>query len=289
MAESVLITGGTGFLGSALTRELRERDMVITFITRSPKPASQDRQITLAQLSQEPRHDVVINLAGESVVGLWTSSKKRAIYDSRIDTTKSISRWIGNLDQKPRVFFSSSATGIYGDRGDVRLTEDADPAQEGFLAKVCVDWEAAAKVEGVRTVFPRTSNVLDPSGGYMKSMLKAMRLFPPVVLGDPRAYVPWISLRDWVDLALFCLGNEQVVGPINFASPEPVMQKEMAEGLARTLGKKVHVDVPAPLLKLLLGQFGESILASERAIGQRAVDLGFEFSDPNLESYLRSA
>ncbi len=290
MQQRALITGGTGFIGSALVPALKARGFEVTLITRGSKPyLDGNRTITLESLAGETDYQVVINLAGENILGLWTPGKKDAIYKSRVDTTNTLVGWINSLAVKPEVFLSGSAVGIYGDQGDKPITEEFQTEGiEGFLPDVVRDWEAEAKKAETRTVLMRTSNVLDPSGGYLQTLHMAMRALPPVILGKPDDYVPWITREDWVELALFCLDRTDVSGPVNFATVEPSTQKRMTDTIAGALGKKVLLDVPKGLITTLLGSFGESILASERVYGSRAESLGFKFSHPNLETYIRS-
>ncbi|HWA83201.1 MAG TPA: NAD-dependent epimerase/dehydratase family protein, partial [Fimbriimonadaceae bacterium] len=182
------MTGGTGFLGTALRQRLEELGHATTCLSRTrAESAGPTTFVLYERLDRLEPHDWVINLAGESVVGLWTRAKRRAIYESRIETTRRLADWIEKSPEKPSVFLSGSAVGIYGDAGDAPIAESADVSRApGFLAKVCRDWEHAASSaawRGTRTVLLRTGQVLDPGGGFLAKALPMMRRFPIVVLG----------------------------------------------------------------------------------------------------------
>jgi uncharacterized protein (TIGR01777 family) len=288
----VLMTGGTGFLGSALRRRLESDGHEITVVSRSKQgKVGASSFVSWSDLDSEPR-DAVVNLAGESVAGIWTARKRKAIYDSRIDTTRKVAEWIDKQTVKPRVFLSGSAVGIYGDRGAEELTEKTDVSRsEGFLAKVCRDWEQAATPaawKGTRTVLLRTGHVLAPSGGFLGTLLPIFRRLPIVILGDRNAYLPWIALSDWVGLAMGALADDQVQGPLNMAAPNPATQEEFTRAAAAYLGKRVWGRVPKGLIRLGAGEFGKSLTVSERVVPARALELGYEFKHALIGDYFRS-
>jgi uncharacterized protein (TIGR01777 family) len=288
---NVLMTGGTGFLGSALRKRLEEAGHAVTALSRSRSGVQKGTTfVPNDALPKLDPHDAVINLAGESVAGLWTPRKRQAIYDSRIDTTRALAEWIEKSAIKPSVFLSGSAVGIYGDAGDEVLTERTEvSAATGFLAKVCRDWENAASSaawRGTRTVFLRTGQVLDPSGGFLKMTLPLMRRFPIVVLGPRASWFPWIALDDWVSLTLFALENSEVTGPLNLSSPNPATQDELTHAMAAKLGKRVWGRVPRWALKLGAGEFGESITFSERAVPEKGLAAGYGFRFARLQDYI---
>jgi uncharacterized protein (TIGR01777 family) len=290
----VLMTGGTGFLGSPLRKRLESKGHAITCLSRIRTGVEGATTFAPVEtLSGQPPHEAVINLAGETVVGLWTRAKRHAIYESRVQTTRDLADWIEKSEVKPRVFLSGSAVGIYGDAGDKELTESSDVSQaQGFLAKVCRDWELAASSaawKGTRTVLLRTGQVLDPSGGYMAKAVPMMRRFPIVILGRPEAFFPWISLEDWLGVAMFALENESIAGPLNLVGPNPVTQHDSTEAFAKKLGKKVRGTVPPWLLKLGAGEFGESITFSQRAVPDKALAHGYAFEQTSLADYLDQA
>jgi len=290
----ILMTGGTGFLGSALRERLAKVGRSITCLSRSRVGAEAGTTfVPFEALADLGPHEAVINLAGESVVGRWTATKRRAIFESRIGTTRELIEWIERCPVRPKVFLSGSAVGVYGDAGEAELTERSDVSRgEGFLAKVCRDWEQAASPagwRGTRTIYLRTGHVLDPGGGYLAAVLPMMRRFPIVVLGPPKSFIPWISLADWVEMTLFAMDNEAVAGPLNLVSPHPVSQGELAGLLAAKLGKHVWGSVPRWALKLAIGEFGESITVSQRVFPEKALAAGWAFAQDSLASYLDGA
>jgi uncharacterized protein len=290
---NVLMTGGTGFLGNALRRRLESDGHTITCLSRV-KTGVQGKTtfVPIEDLPKLGHHDAIINLAGEPVVGLWTPSKRKAIYHSRLDTTRSIVDWIDKQSDKPNSFLSSSAVGIYGDTGREPITEKVDVSGSGgFLAKVCRDWEQAASPaawKGTRTVLLRTGQVLDPAGGYLKQVLPKFKRLPILVIGNKDAYFPWVALDDWVDMVMCALTNEQITGPLNLVSPNPVTQQELTEALAKKLHKRVWGRVPRWVLKLVAGELGKSITASQRVFPEKALKACYQFKYPDLTDYLAS-
>ncbi len=288
-----LISGGTGFLGSALRAGLTEAGHTITCLSRSRSGSEGSTTfVAIETLQTLPTHDAVINLAGESVAGLWTPGKRRRIYESRVETTHQISDWISRQSEKPRVFLSGSAVGIYGDGGSTELTETTDISRaEGFLARVTRDWEYAASAsswQGVRTIHLRTGQVLDPQGGYLAKVLPLMRRFPIVLLGPGESYFPWIALEDWIGIVMHALADESIQGPLNLTNPNPVTQYDFTTAMAAKLGKRVWARIPKWLLKAAAGDFGVAITYSQRVLPVQAADSGYRFRFPTLASYLAS-
>ncbi|MFI5385254.1 MAG: TIGR01777 family oxidoreductase [Fimbriimonadales bacterium] len=290
----VLMTGGTGFLGSALRRRLEQSGHSITSLSSTRGGIEGGTTfIHEGSLHELGPQDFVINLAGESVVGLWTRSKRRAIYESRVSTTRLLAEWIERSAVKPRAFLSGSAVGIYGDRGTHELTEDSDVSRtEGFLGKVCRDWEHAASPaawRGTRTVLLRTGQVLDPGGGYLAEVLPMARRFPIVILGPRQAYFPWIALSDWVCLVIFAMENEAVSGPLNLVSPNPALQEDFTRSISLRLGKRVWGCVPRWALQLAAGEFGSSMAFSQRVLPEKALKAGYVFEYSTHDAYLSQA
>lgn len=287
----ILMTGGSGFLGSALRRRLESAGDSITCLSRTRRGVEGGTTFVDDEaLFDIGPHDGVINLAGESVAGLWTKSKRHSIARSRIDTTLCLAEWIEKSSVKPSVLLSGSAVGIYGDRGREELTETSDVSRvPGFLAKVCRDWEqaaASAAWRGVRTVQLRTGQVLGRGGGFLGAALPLMRRFPMIVFGSPEAYFPWVALEDWVELTLLALRDEAIVGPLNLSAPRPATHGEFTAALASRLRKRVWGSVPRWALKLGAGEFGESLAASQRVLPAKALEQGYRFQFPSLEGCL---
>lgn len=286
----VAVTGSTGFLGSALSKELEQRGHQVLPISRSASSAL-DWSVEGGFASADALHqlDAVIHLAGEPVTGRWNDDKKRRMKDSRVLSTRRMAEQLADC-ASPKRFVVASAVGYYGDRGDEILTEDAPPGQ-GFLAELAVAWEAAAepaKQAGHRVVHLRTGIVLSPQGGALAQMLPIFRLGLGGKLGSGHQYMPWISLRDWVRMTAEALENEVWMGPYNLTAPNPVRNSEFTRALAQSLGRPAFLSVPAFALKMLYGEFAEEgLLASQRVVPKKALDQGFTFEDEEISETLR--
>lgn len=295
----VLVTGATGFVGRSLVRALAARGDEVAALTRSPESAAR----VLPELSQahqwrpaeEPPParvfdgvDAVVSLAGESVAGRWTGRKKQAILDSR--ERASLDLAAGMKDAGPSVFVSASALGYYGNRGEEELTEDAGPGG-GFLADVCVRWEAAARTapSGVRVVLLRTAHVIGPDGGFLRPMLPLARLGLSGPLGGGRQWWPWVHRSDVVGLVLHAIGNGAVEGPMNVCAPAPVRQREFTESLGRVLGRPAFLPAPRLALRLVLGEFASEVLSSRRMTPAAAQRTGYVYGFEDLDAALRDA
>ena len=290
------IIGASGFIGSALTRAARERGHRVVAYTRKPKNggvphADETRQIqpTGDNPALDPSGlDALVNLAGESVFGYWTSAKKRRIRESRIDLTRRVVDAIQGSKEPPRIFICASGTGAYGDRGDEVLTESSKRGW-GFLADVCAEWEreaARAATLGLRVVYLRTGMVLGAEGGAWPVLRRVFSLRLGSRLGDGRQWVPWIHIDDEVGLILHALEHENYNGPVNLAAPNPVTNAEMTRTIANLLNTSTFIPVPGFGIKLVLGEFGSVVLESARAKPEAALKYGYEFKYTELEHAL---
>jgi uncharacterized protein (TIGR01777 family) len=227
--------------------------------------------------------DVVVHLAGEPVAQRWNADVKRRIAESRVLGTRNLVAGIRKAKYPPKVLVSASAVGYYGDRGDELLTE-ASPPGSGFLPDVCVQWEREALEAvnlGVRVAMVRIGIVLGSGGGALQKMLPAFKAGVGGKLGSGRQWMPWIHLKDLVNLFLFAAATAGLSGPVNGTSPEPVRNSDFTEALARTLHRPAVMPVPAFALKLLMGEMAGVTLESQRAVPAVARDAGFkhEFTD----------
>jgi uncharacterized protein (TIGR01777 family) len=235
--------------------------------------------------------DAIVHLAGEGIAeARWTASRKRAIRDSRVDTSLALVRALGQLDAsvRPRVLVSASAIGWYGDRGDTPLHEQSAPG-EGFLAEVCRDWEGAvfeAQALNVRTVAVRIGVVLGRDGGALKPLLPLFRLGLGGRVGSGRQWFSWIHLRDLVGLLRHVVENPRAVGPVNGVAPEPVTNATFTAELGRVLHRPAVLPVPAMALRAVLGEMSSVLLASQRVEPTAARQLGYSFQYPTLRSAL---
>lgn len=291
----VAITGATGFIGSALVPFLTGAGHEVTRLTRrrTTGPGEVTWNPTAGEL--DPEHlvgvDAVVHLAGEPVAaGRWTAKRRQRIRDSRVQGTALLARTLAAMDDGPRVLVASSGIDYYGDRGDEVLTEDSGPGA-GFLAEVCVAWEAAAdpaRQAGVRVVHLRTGMVLSADGGALPKMLLPFRLGVGGRLGSGEQYMSWITRDDMVRLCAHALSSSTLVGPVNAVAPTPVTNAEFTRTVAAVLSRPALVPVPRFAPRLLLGELADVLLfASQRAFPERAEADGFVFAHPNLENALR--
>lgn len=290
----LVITGGTGFLGSALVGRLRHDRHEVTVLTRNPRAPGE-----LQWNPAVPRGswttaidgaDAVIHLAGAPIAeGRWTERRKAAIHDSRIESTRTIVAAIASARRPPGVLVSGSAVGFYGDRGDEPVTEEAAPGSD-FLARVAVEWEgeALAVPPATRLVLLRTGVALDRSGGALPKMALPFYFFAGGPLGSGRQYVSWIHRDDWVEMVCWALVTGRVTGPLNATAPNPVTNREFATTLGRVLRRPALIPTPAAALRLALGEMGDALLLSgQQARPAKALARGFTFRYPTLAAALR--
>ncbi len=295
----VLVTGASGFIGSSLCDALLVRGDTVIGLTRDPGKARSTNPSVIwhpwePTLERPPAVafegvDGVVNLLGEKINQRWTDEAKQRILESRRTGTRNLLGTIAGLEQKPGVLINQSAIGIYGDRGDAILDEDADGG-EGFDADVVREWEsAAAEAEalGLRLVIVRTGHVLDPDGGFLEKLLPPFRLGVGGPLAGGRQYVSWIHVEDEVGILLWALDNGAVGGTINATAPNPVTNRELSKSLGRALGRPALMPVPGIALDLIYGsEFGHVLKGGQRVVPRRATDLGYSFRFTDLDDAL---
>lgn len=294
-ANRILISGGSGFIGRALVALLAEQGYQCIVLSRDPDRTQAGLPPHARALSYEvpwPPVQAVINLAGESIVGLWTPAKRERIFRSRLKTTNRLVQWITQVSPRPAVFLSMSAVGIYGHRPGEKLTETdpLDPEQK-FRYQVCRAWEEAAeqaRALGVRVVLLRVGNVLHPAGGFLGNLLPLYRRLPVVGVGRPESWFSWISRRDAVRLIRFALDEEGLSGPLNLTAPFPVQQGAFTRLVAARLGKPVRGRLPGRLLRFMVGDFADAFLDSQAIYPAGALAQGFVFRDADLWSAFNS-
>lgn len=298
----IVIAGGSGFLGRALSERFIADGHRVLVLTRGAG-ASAPWEGPRSSLAWTPngiagdwaaaleQADAVVNLAGESIAdGRWTDSRKARILSSRLEATRSLVGAIHALRTPPAVLVSSSAQGFYGDRGDEELSEDA-PAGHGFLADVCVRWEAEARKaeDRTRVVTLRTGIVLTAEAGALPRMLLPFRLFGGGPLGSGRQFMSWIHVDDWVGIAALAVTDGHVRGPVNLGSPAPVRNRDFAAALGRALHRPSLLPAPAFALRLAVGEMaGPLLLASTRMVPSRALAVGYRFHYPDVGDALGS-
>ena len=289
------ITGATGVIGTALAKLAVAHGHEVIAYTRSPAKAevpwaSQVRGVDVsAPLPLDAAGvDVMVNLVGEPILGFWTDAKKQRIRESRIDFTQKLTRCLAAASPRPSALLSGSAVGFYGDRGDEVLADNA-ASGTGFLAQVCMDWEAAARRAeqlGVRVVLLRTGVVLASEGGAFPLMKGAFSACVGGRLGSGKQWMPWIHLQDEVRLILWAAEQSSVSGPLNLVAPKVVTNGEFTSALAQALHRPAFMHAPAFALKGVLGEAATMVLGSQRVEPKATTERGFQFDYPELPEAL---
>jgi uncharacterized protein (TIGR01777 family) len=295
----VLVTGASGFLGSAVCDALLARGDETFALTRDPQRARQGNPTVTWHAwnpaSERPPAsalegvDGVVNLVGEPIDQRWTEAAKQRIRDSRERSTKNLVDAISATEPRPKTLVSQSAVGYYGDRGEAVVDESTGPGST-FDAEVCVAWESAAREAekvGVRVVVVRSGLVLDPEHGLLKQLLVPFKLGVGGPLAGGGQYMPWIHVDDEVRLLLWALDTDGASGTYNATAPNPVTNREFSKALGRVLGRPAVIPLPKLALKARFGgELGEVAAGGQRTIPRRAMDAGFEFRHPELEPAL---
>ena len=295
----VLVTGASGFIGSALCDSLLLRGDTVVGLTRNPQRARSTNPSVLwhpwePTLERPPAAafdgvDGVVNLLGEKINQRWTDEAKQRILESRRTGTRNLLGTIAGLERKPRVLVNQSAIGFYGDRGEAIVDEDASPG-EGFDAEVVREWESAAgeaEALGLRLAIVRTGHVLDPSGGFLAELLTPFKLGVGGPLAGGAQYVSWVHIDDELGILLWALDNEQVRGTINSTAPNPVTNRDFSKALGHALGRPAVMPVPGFVLDLKFGhEFGAVLRGGQRVMPRRAQDLGYAFRFTDIDEAL---
>ena len=292
----VAVSGSHGLIGSSLMHLLTTQGHEAVRLVRSrpndPQNIYWNHRTGEIEAEKLEGLDAVIHLAGESVFApRWTQAKKARIYASRARGTRLLAEALAGLDDPPRVLLSASAIGIYGDRGDEKLTASSPPAESGFLMAVCREWEAAtqpAADAGIRTAQLRTGVVLSPAGGALQLMLPAFQLGLGGTLGYKEQWFPWIALDDALGGYYHALMTDGFSGPANLTAPNPAQMQSFVETLAGVLSRPAFFHIPPAVLRLVMGEAADEFaLASTRALPERLQESGYAFRYPDLEAALR--
>ena len=295
---ATLLTGGTGFVGRELIKRLE--DVVVT--SRNAKRAQhklgnanlkviewRDPASEGLQIPSDFKFDSVINMMGESIAdGRWSDERKKRIRESRVKGTRHLVDALIELETLPKVMVSASAIGIYGDSGE-SIVEENHQHGSGFLTDVCQEWEEEANrltQHGVRVVNLRIGIVLGAEGGAIEKMLPIFRWCLGGNLGSGKQWMAWIHLDDLLAMICWAIENESVSGPLNATAPNPVRNSELTKALAKAVGRPAFLPAPKFGLRLVLGEFANSLFFSQRVVPAAALAGGFQFQFSDVKSAL---
>lgn len=296
----LVMTGATGLIGSALADRLWNQYHSLALLSR--RPPSEVNVTKKQWFSWQPGGsgaweqavdgaDGIINLAGEPIAAKrWSKSQKERLRSSRIDGTRSLVDAIAKAKVPPKFLINSSAVGYYGPRGDETLKEDSKPG-EGFLSRLCVEWEEEAKKAealGVRVMLVRTGIVLAKGKGALAKMVPPFKMFAGGPLGSGQQWMPWIHIEDEIGLICFLVENENARGAFNATAPNPVTMEQFSKALGDALNRPSWVSVPPSVLALMLGEMADMLLSGQRALPDAALKLGYVFKHPYLAQALQS-
>jgi hypothetical protein len=284
--RTILVSGGTGFIGGHLVPQLIRRGDKVIVYTRNPEVALDRfgphvRVVTnMDDLPSSTHIDAIVNLAGAPILSLpWTKARRQHLLASRINTTRALTTLMGRLSSPVRVFVSASAIGYYGIRGEEVLDEQARPT-EVFQSQLCQEWEASARAAarlGARLVRMRIGLVLGRDGGALPRLAVPVRLGLGAVLGSGRQWVSWIHIDDLVRLFEFALDTPRVNGAVNVVSPAPVTHRQFQTSLAQVLERPLWLRVPAVAIRYALGEMAQLLIDGQRVVPARATGVGFQF------------
>ena len=296
----ILIIGGTGFVGTHLTACFIKDGNEVTILSRSSK-GPEKGPVGISYLQGDPtqkgpwqeaieNHEVIINLAGASIFSRWTDEQKKAIRDSRLNTTRNIVEGMPSHPEKKITLFSTSAVGYYGFCGDEELHEDSPPGND-FLARLAVEWEGEAfkgQEKGARVVITRFGIVLGEKGGALSQMIPLFKKYIGGPIGSGKQWLSWIYIQDLAAAFVFLIKHPEIAGPVNVCSPNPVRNKELAKALGQALHRPSFIPAPGFMVRWVLGEFGSVILKGQRVIPRRLLDNGFVFQYPEIDKALQS-
>lgn len=293
----ILMTGGTGFVGSNLTQALCADGHRVTLLTRSLRPdrtppegaafLEADPTEPGAWQEQVPAHDAVINLAGASIFTRWTKKAKKVLRESRLRTTRNLVDALGPGAAPGFRFLSTSAVGYYGFCGDEVLTEQSPPGDD-FLARLARDWEQEALRAGDGVALLRFGVILGGREGALAKMIPLFKKYLGGPLGSGQQWFSWIHIQDLVEVYRFLLDRPDLTGPVNCTAPEPVRNRDLTRALAEALDKPARMPpVPGLVMRAVLGEFGTMLLEGQRVIPDRLNQAGFSFRYPSIGAALK--
>lgn len=296
----IIITGGSGLIGRALTADLTAEGYEVVVLSRSPEkmknlPTGATAHTWDGQSAAGWGHladgaAAIVNLAGENLAaGRWTTERKRIIRDSRLNAGRAVVEAVEAATHKPEVVIQASAVGYYGPQNEQGITEE-NPAGQDFVAQVCAEWEnSTAPVEamGVRRVIIRTGLVLSTEGGALPRMLLPFKLFAGGPLGSGRQWLSWIHLADTVAAIRYLIEQPEASGPFNLTAPAPLTNATFGQTLGRVMHRPAIMPAPSFAIRLLFGEMATVVLDGQQALPYRLQQLGFTFQFPKAEAALQ--
>lgn len=295
---NILIAGGTGFVGKALTAYFTQNGHHMYILTRNAQKRENDPYIHYVQWltddanphEQLPSIDIIINLAGESInSGRWNETRKRAIMESRLQATHAIYELITKMNKKPQVVIQASAIGIYGTSLNDTFTERRETIGIDFLAQTVKRWEEAGRrIEslGVRTVFMRFGIILGKNGGALPRIVLPYKWFIGGTIGSGKQWMSWVHINDVIGAIDFAIRHENISGSINVTAPHPVTMEQFGKTIAKVLHRPHWLPVPSFVLKILLGEMSMLVLEGQRVIPEKLLQAGYHFSFPTIDQAL---
>ncbi|WP_246943058.1 TIGR01777 family oxidoreductase [Bacillus pinisoli] len=293
----IAITGGTGFVGKALTKSFLQGGHNVYILSRSQHSSSKDGIQYVKWLTEDSQPenelndiDVFINLAGESLnSGRWTAERKQRIVSSRISATREVIRILQNMNKKPSVLINASAIGYYGTSLEKEFTESNKIPGQDFLAQTVASWEQeaqAAEELGVRTVYTRFGIILDQQEGALPKMVLPYKLFAGGTVGSGAQWMSWVHIDDVVGMIQYAIKNENIKGPFNVVSSNPVTMKKFGQHIGHVMKRPHFLPAPSFALKLLLGEMSVLVLEGQKVVPQKAEDSGYQFHYKYLDEAL---
>ncbi|MFN3709329.1 MAG: TIGR01777 family oxidoreductase [Alishewanella aestuarii] len=288
----ILITGGTGLIGTALVKQWQAQHQ-LTILSRTARTDTEQvryrQQLSDIDLNQI---DAIVNLAGEPIADKrWSAAQKGRICDSRWQLTEQLVQALNSVSHPPKILISGSAIGFYGRQGEQEIDEDYQAFFPEFSHDICARWENLAMQASspqTRVCLLRTGVVLAAKGGALKKMLPPFKLGLGGKIGSGEQYMSWIHLDDMVALIDFILHNDNLSGPVNAVAPKPVTNAVFSAELAKRLHRPALLPMPAPVLKLLFGEMSDILLYGQRVVPKRLLEAGFQFRYPQLSQALNA-
>ncbi|MFT5302159.1 MAG: hypothetical protein ACI814_002973 [Mariniblastus sp.] len=295
---TILLTGGTGFVGRELIDKIEDCVLTSRNATRAQQKLEVDPSRIIQwdpeneplELSDKSHFTAVINLMGDSIAeGRWTSSKKLRIRNSRVEGTRKLVDALLARETLPSVFVSASAIGIYGDSGE-DVVDESHPHGSGFLTDVCEEWEAETtrlSERGVRVVCMRIGLVIGSQGGVIGKLAPIFRWGIGGPLGNGKQWMSWIHVQDLVSQILWTIKTEAIQGPLNATSPNPVRNREFTQSLAKAVGRPAFIPVPKFGLRIGVGEFANSLFFSQRVVPKLSLEHGFQFRFNHIDEAIQ--